>query len=590
MESSKFKPLFSLSNMGGKLKATISRFPVALTMLVTFVCLLCFCVITELDPGKSGIALLYFLAVGCVIDIIFSLWNEEYRNTSHRLTAEIIVLFLCAAYCFYLTFRDNYPTAVILANVAWVVTLLIALPFVSYLREKNDVKVWHFIFATISALIISGLVAGFMSGSLLALIEGIGELFNVTIPEKVQIICILIFGLLLFGVLFMMLIPSGEAKHNEGTTIPRIALGITKWLILPLLGCYMVVLYVYMLKIIVTWELPKGMLSWLVSAVVIGYVVCYTVLYPQIKDGADKLLCLMIRWIPIVILPLLVLMTVGVVRRFVDYGLTAPRLYLATLLAWYYAVCLLIIFLHNRRFHWIYLSLALLLLLTSGHPFNYYNICKLNLVHNIDVILQKYDIELPADSKQQLWDRMTAVMPEEEADAVIKKIDYISNEYGNSEIQNWITGFWYGTITRPNTLDIQELEYDDYEERVITIYQLPQYNDENGGQYQYPEGDFRYFRKIVSEYAIVPKSKIIDGVIEVDYYPNKQITPEGIVPSEVDCITLLFDTLSIISASQAEKHLIVPSKGKAVFVPDGIDIYDQSIDSVSVWYDGFLFE
>ena len=45
------------------------------------------------------------------------------------------------------------------------------------------------------------------------------------------------------------------------------------------------------------------------------------------------------RWLPALVLPLLVLMTVGIIRRFNDYGVTINRLYLITLNIWCYIVC-----------------------------------------------------------------------------------------------------------------------------------------------------------------------------------------------------------------------------------------------------------
>ena len=75
--------------------------------------------------------------------------------------------------------------------------------------------------------------------------------------------------------------------------------------------------------------------------------------------------------LPIAILPLLVLMTIGIARRFNDYGITLNRLYLLTLNIWFYIVCIGLFVLRARRIQWIAVSFAGIFLLTSVLPVNY---------------------------------------------------------------------------------------------------------------------------------------------------------------------------------------------------------------------------
>ena len=103
------------------------------------------------------------------------------------------------------------------------------------------------------------------------------------------------------------------------------------------------------------------------------------------------------RWLPMAILPLLVLMSVGVVRRFADYGITPPRLYLLTLLLWFYAVCIVMLVVPRKRFRWIALSFVALLILSSGHPLNYYRLCRPVLTAKIDKMIAEHDEELEAE-------------------------------------------------------------------------------------------------------------------------------------------------------------------------------------------------
>jgi hypothetical protein len=96
-----------------------------------------------------------------------------------------------------------------------------------------------------------------------------------------------------------------------------------------------------------------------------------------------------IRWFPVLALPLVILMTVGIVRRLGDYGITVNRLYVLTLNLWFYAVCIGLFVLKARRIHWIPLSFGAILLLTSAQPMNYCEIVRRYLRQQIsDVMIQ----------------------------------------------------------------------------------------------------------------------------------------------------------------------------------------------------------
>lgn len=83
---------------------------------------------------------------------------------------------------------------------------------------------------------------------------------------------------------------------------------------------------------------------------------------------------------PVLILPLLLLMTIGIIRRFNDYGITINRLYLATLNGWFYIVCIGLFVIKARRINWIPVSFAGIFLLTSALPVNYAGITRIRFL------------------------------------------------------------------------------------------------------------------------------------------------------------------------------------------------------------------
>ena len=439
MNIQSLKQRLSLHTISERVRITVSRFPLALTFLMLLTGLLSWLAWQGKDPGYWTKVAFYYMSVGVVLDFALALWAEEQTSRRRRNIVRYTVLGLWTAYCLWLEhlceIKETFTPAFFIGNGAWIVAVVILVPFVAFLRSKDDIKAWHMLASVCKALVLSGVVAGVMYGGFAGLLAGIKGLFIVTIPDKLWAILFFVTCILLAGFLFLSLIPYREAKHNESTGMSRFLLGVMKWLILPLLGCYILVLYVYMVTIIVHWELPKGMISYLVSAVMIGFVISYVILYPQIKDGVGKWKQLMTRWLPIIILPLLALMTVGVIRRFADYGLTAPRLYLATLLAWYYVVCLLVLLLPQKRFRWIFFSFGLLFLLSSGHPLNYYRLCKPVLVAKIDKVIADKQLSVPFELSSL---NSNSSLTQEEADELSSDIRYMRDNYGKQSVEQWI--------------------------------------------------------------------------------------------------------------------------------------------------------
>ena len=437
MNIQSLKQRLSLRNISETFLRVVKRFPVATVLVVAQTAVLSYMVATETEPGSKLLCLLAFLSAGLFISIATSLWGEEQRDCLLRWIVEGVSLGVCALYCVLVFLTDVIPNrelpAFKIGNAAWIALVVLLIPFGSFLREKDDLKVWHFILSLCGALLISGIVAWVMTGGFEGLLFGTAALFDFDAGKKLPLVIMIVCTVLLFWMLLLALIPQSERKHNASAEMPSFLTKIVSWLLLPLLGCYILVLYAYGLNILIQWELPKGMISWLVSAVMAVYVLCYVLLYPQVTHQESWQSKVLTRWLPIVILPLLVLMSVGVVRRFADYGVTPPRLYLLTLLLWFYAICIVMLVVPRKRFRWIALSFAALFILSSGHPLNYYRLCRPYLSAKIDKVIAEKGLQVPFE-----WYSLYQESHDEELDKLDKEITYMKSCYGKEYISRWV--------------------------------------------------------------------------------------------------------------------------------------------------------
>lgn len=540
------KQRLSPRNIGESVMRVVMRFPVAVMFLTALTAMLSYLLITENEPGRVILCVLCFLSVGTVTSLATSLWGEEQSDKRRRWVAEGVSLVLCAVYCVLLFMTDIIPNrglpAFNIGNTAWIVAIVILIPFGSFLKEKDDLKAWHFILSLCVALLISGVVSGVMIGGLEGLLFGTAALFDFPAGEKPPVIIMIVCSVLLFGTLFLALIPRDGRKHNHAAEMPSFLTKVVSWLLLPLLGCYILVLYVYGINILVHWDLPKGMISGLVSAVMIAYVLCYILLYPQVLNKQSWQSKVLTFRLPIIILPLLVLMTVGVVRRFMDYGITAPRLYLLTLLIWFYAICIVMLVVPRKRFRWITLSFAVLFVLSSGQPLNYYRLCRPVLTAKIDKIF---------DNK--------ALLTEEEMQKLQEDILYMRNNYGTEYVSRWAGN---DSISGESVAHKKS-------------WRIGYYN--RSSHYISPQGfsKFKWVNKMTDDSSEkVTEDSIYNGILHVRYQ---------------DAV-LLFDTATIRQAMQEEMPLLVSSlDGKAALTPENITITAYKDHKVKVQYIGYIF-
>lgn len=563
MNIQSLKQRLSPKNIGQSIQRILLRFPLAVSFLVALTGMLSYMIITGTEPEEGSLYVFTLLSVGILIDFVMSLWGEEHTNRRYRWMAESILLVLFGTYYALLFFTDLIPNrglpAFYLGNMAWLAALVVLIPFCSFWREKDDLKSWHFILSLCLALLISGMITWVMTGGLEGLVYGTAALFDLNVSEKVPLVIMVVCAVLLFGLLFLALVPYAERKHNNAAEMPSFLMKSVSWLLIPLLGCYILVLYIYGITILVHWELPKGMISWLVSAVMAGYLMCYLLLYPQVTNRQSWQSKLLTFWLPIAILPLLILMTVGVVRRFMDYGITAPRLYLLTLLLWFYAVCIIMLVAKRKRFHWIFLSLAALFLLSSGQPMNYYHLCKPVLVAKIERTIADKQLAVPFNLYSLENNPLLTV---EEANELYTNISYVRDNYGSPAVEQWV-----GTDVAP----IDSTRTEIWTCRVARRYDAKSF-------YPCPQGFASFQHKYEYRDIILPEDSLYDGAVHFAVRVNENF---AVFP---------LDTAAINSTPSDQPYCVYSVDGQTAYVLDGIQIKGYSDHTIEVsGYEGYLF-
>lgn len=420
--------LLSPDRLMQAIRQCTQRFPIT----VGFIIALSLYLLTDTwaDPftKREEITATYYLLVGTLLTTVLQLWGEEVKSRRTRMTTNAIahlILLADAAYI-YATY-ENSGVEVFLAHASAITALALCLFILPFFKEKDDVASWNFSLRLLISGAASWLIGGVMCGGVCLLTMAIEELFGIDLSYKWETTWMILFLITLPLLLFVGRIPAGDGKFDRTPWVSTFLHKSIRYLFLPLLGCYLLVLYGYLAKIVLEWQLPDGWVSQLVSVLTFGCIAVVLGLYPSLKRGLSKTDGRIVRLLPLAILPLLVLMTVGIARRLGDYGITVKRLYLLALNVWFYAVCLGLYFSRARRVWWIATSFAAFFLATSALPINLTNYTRNWIYRHVEAAIKdSYKGRLPMSEEAYVdW---IATLPTEKAEQVNSRLRYLYDD------------------------------------------------------------------------------------------------------------------------------------------------------------------
>jgi len=231
---------------------------------------------------------------------------------------------------------------------------------------------------------------------------------------------------------FLANIPDKNEKHNNEIIYTKIQKILALYILSPILAIYAVILYAYLIKIVVAWELPNGWVSWLVSALALGGLLVITFLYPVREQEENKIVNFISRWFGLLILPLLLLMTIGIFRRIDDYGITINRGYIILLNLWFYGIYIYLFFSQTRHIKWILISPVVVAFLTSVSVWGVANVAKNSLTKEINIVLNK---QVSSEEARAIFAEMT----QKEKNRMNSTLEYLHNNFGKESVQPFFT-------------------------------------------------------------------------------------------------------------------------------------------------------
>lgn len=370
-QSKSKKTRISFENLCSAFENATRRFPTT----VVYVALFSFWWIVEInsryhDTSDLEYAIWYLSSVGMLLTLAISIWCEYLgrRSTIPQCIANILLI---ADSIYIMCCGFDFDSSWGLSRSALITGLVIAILFV----PSRKSWAWNFTLSQLRGLVI---FAAFSFVSLLAvglIFLTIDTLFNLRNIDKPMFSCMVLLGFTLPAIIFLHLVPyKSETEENEREfRATKFECGTAKYFLLPLTAAYMIILYVYGINILASWELPNGGVCWSVTGLTVAVLTSYFFLEGVRRTDHDDALTLKaLRYLPMALLPLLVLMSVAVIYRIGQHGLTLPRLYVLTFNIWSYCIVIYMTIAKPKVINAVALSFAIVFVTTSILPFANY--------------------------------------------------------------------------------------------------------------------------------------------------------------------------------------------------------------------------
>lgn len=378
---------------------------------------------------------IFYLVTGTLLNLNLQLWYERTRKSIPVIGVGALLHLTLGVYSYMVISTDDTNIIVFTSILSIYVAILLAFFTQSFRRSTNDMRLWTFMLQTILGITIAFFSALLLTGATQILFVGIEMLFDITIDFKLRADTIFFFMALVGPYIFLLFIPSLQKIQNPDiNTLPPLVHKLIRYVLLFIFFIYALTIYLYTAKILYVWELPNGWVSWLVSILMLGVVLLTVLLYPSVIHSQNKFDHKLLRFLPFIMLPPLALMTVGIIRRLSDYGISIPRLYLLTFNLWCYIACFYLIIKQSSRFKFLLVSFGLLFIITSIGPWSFANVVYRSYTQDLRTsIEQKHTYRLPIDSSQVVsWYRS---LPHQERTEMCSKVESIQSFYQVDSLQ-----------------------------------------------------------------------------------------------------------------------------------------------------------
>lgn len=396
----KLPSFLKLSAISTSLKKAFLKFP--FSILVGISASILFIILIENDFQVDGILgklfLTFFLAMPVFTSVrlvgIKYQWSWNWKEGLMQLLGLGVLLI----YFWSLPERDIFDDniTVIFRFLGLLTFFHLLISFLPYINSNEDGDFWEYnkqLFANWLIGAFYGLII--FLGLALALLA-LDNLFGVEIKG---IRYAQLFGILagiFHPIFFFSTFPEDFKFSQEERFYDKIFANLSQYILIPLVLLYLVILYAFGTKILVTWNLPQGWIASLIMWMAVIGILTYLLQYKLTDRIKGSLSRFFHKNFWMMFLPLIALIAVAIARRIGDYGITEPRYIVVNVTVSLFIITVLNLLLNKvfkrNNIIWVPMVLAFFTLITILGPINAMKLSEKSQVGRMVEILNKADL------------------------------------------------------------------------------------------------------------------------------------------------------------------------------------------------------
>jgi len=261
--------------------------------------------------------------------------------------------------------------------------------FSAYIQSASIQGFWQFNKTLFIRFLTSVLYSVVLYAGLAAAISATKFLFNLDIGSHTfAIVWVCITGL--FNTVFFLAgIPQDLPALDRDFSYPTGLKVFTQYVLIPLATVYVVILLVYEVKILVEWNLPKGLVSNLILGYAVFGILSLLLVFPIREEAENGWIKTYARSFYFLMLPLIALLFLAVGTRVFRYGITEFRYFLILLAFWLLLLTIYSLVSRKQNIKLIPVSLCIFALLAVYGPQSAFSVSALSQTKILTGIFKK---------------------------------------------------------------------------------------------------------------------------------------------------------------------------------------------------------
>ncbi len=392
------------------------------------------------------------------------------------------------------------------------IVIHLAIAFAPFVQSGNNASFWQFNKMLFIRLWVSLLYAGVLCLGIILAVVAVHLLFDVKIDSNLYSE-IFVFHLSVVNIWIFMGGVDHHILQTENSDFPKGLRIFAQYILLSLLVLYLAILYVYVIKTVVIWDWPKGIMAYLTLGVAaLGYLTTL-LLYPYAQLAEYGWIRKFSRVFYMLMLPLSAVLFIAIGMRLHDYGFTINRYFILVLGIWL-ALLSMYKLLRPDRIKVIPVSLAVVVLLSSFGFWGAHAVSRRSQVNRLEQLLT--DAHLLQNNKlvtekAYLSDRYLRhapegiTLPDSISQEISSIIRYLDDYYRFDDIQPWFTQSMDSLVYQgeADSADVSfNINYFDEAQAVLEVMDLNQIA--TASSYLYAAQSDTYIERVAGYDYLVP--------------------------------------------------------------------------------------